>query len=160
MANDQFSHASNSEQFVISYELLCLLRWLIENDAEKLKKIITKALSAGLNEEIKKIERFSSITTDAPHIAEEMQHSIIDFFHTMEVILLESINELTIQKAVEQKLMPAIDHIDASTCDETVVRSSIEKATSTSALKPGSNVQELLFKELLKNWKPSKKTYA
>lgn len=160
MANDQFSPAPNSEQFVISYELLCLLRWLVENDTEKLKKIITKALSAGLNDDIKKIERFHSLATDAPHIAEEMQHSIVDFFHTMEIMLLESINDLAIQKAVEQKLMPAIDHIDASACDETVVRSSIEKATSSSALKQGSNAQELLFKELLKNWKPSKKTYA
>ncbi len=45
-------------QFVLSYELLCLLRWLTEHDAEKLKKIIAKAItSEELSEEMKREDR-------------------------------------------------------------------------------------------------------
>ena len=52
--------------------------------------------------------------------------------------------------------MPTIDHIDSTICDDATVRSSVEKATAKSEQHPKANAQELLFKELLKRWKPSK----
>jgi hypothetical protein len=87
---------------------------------------------------------------------EEIQHSIIEFFSMLETLLLESMKEQAVQKAVEKNLMPTIDHIDSTICDDATVRSSVEKATAKSELQPKANAQELLFKELLKRWKPSK----
>ena len=53
MDNDSFNHDEGSNnQFVISYELIALLRWLLENDTDKLKKIITKAYASGLKDDI------------------------------------------------------------------------------------------------------------
>src|SRR3972149_2629664 len=106
--NDGFS--GENSQFVLSYELLCLLRWFVDHDADKLKKLITKA-----------------------------------------------INEQAVKKAVEKNLMPAIDQIDSTICDDATVRFSIEKAATKIDHNPMENPKELLFKELLKRWKQSNK---
>jgi hypothetical protein len=62
-----------------------------------------------------------------------------------------------VQKAVEKNLMPAIDHIDATLCDTDTVRTSIEKATAKIEINSKDNPQEILFRELLKRWKPPAK---
>jgi uncharacterized membrane-anchored protein YjiN (DUF445 family) len=156
MNNDSFNSNGNSaQQFVISYELLCLLRWLLEHDIEKIKKLVSKALATGLREDIKQFEQLGDVNAD-PAMIEEIQHSIIEFFSMLEMLLLESMKEQAVQRAVEKNLMSAIDHIDSTICDDETVRSSIEKATAKSELHPKENAQDLLFKELLKRWKPSK----
>ncbi|GMU19642.1 MAG: hypothetical protein AMXMBFR12_08340 [Candidatus Babeliales bacterium] len=85
-----------------------------------------------------------------------MQHSIIEFFGMLEIILLETMKEQAVQRAVEKNLMTTVDHIDATLCDDDTLRTSIEKATAKSELHPSENAQDLLFKELLKRWKPTK----
>jgi hypothetical protein len=156
MNNESFNgNNNNAQQFVISYELLCLLRWLIENDVEKIRKMVSKALASGLKDDIKQFERLGDVNAD-PVMIEEIQHSIIEFFHMLEILLLESIKEQAVQRAVEKNLMETVDHIDSTICDDATVRSSVEKATAKSELQPKANAQDLLFKELLKRWKPSK----
>ncbi len=156
MNNDSFNSNNNqAQQFVISYELLCLLRWLLENDVEKIKKMVSKALASGLKEDIKQFEQLGDVNAD-PEMIEEIQHSIIEFFSMLETLLIESIKEQAAQRAVEKNLMPTVDHIDSKVCDDATVRSSLEKATAKSEMYPQANAQELLFKELLKRWKPTK----
>jgi len=139
-------------QFVLSYELLCLLRWLTDHNEEKLKKIVKKAInSEGLLKEIKQLDNHQ------PNNAEDVQHSIIDFFGMLESILLETLNEQVDKHAREQNLMPAIDQIDAAVCDDATVRFSLEKTASKIDNNPNINAKEQLFKELLKRWKPHKK---
>lgn len=139
----------NNAQFVLSYELLALLRWLVDHDAEKLKKIIGKAFKAGLETSLHAIDQ-----TEDPDVLSELQHSITDFLHLLETLLLETASEHVKEKARQQKLLPAIDQIDINQCDNSTVRSSLEKTTSTLADNPNANAKELLFKELLKRWKP------
>lgn len=142
----------NNSQFVLSYELLILLRWFVDHDTDKLKKIIGKALTSGLQEEIQLLDN----TDDAAELS-ELQHSITDFLSTMESLLHETVNEHVKEKARQKKLLPAIDQIDTTLCDNTTVQFSLEKATSTLAKNPDANPEEQLFKELLKRWKPSDK---
>lgn len=156
MNNDSFNNNS-AQQFVISYELLCLLRWLLENDVEKLKKMVSKALATGLKEDIKYFEQLGDVSAD-PVMVEEVQHSIIEFFSMLEMLLAESIKEQAVQRAVEKNLMPTIDHIDSTICDDATVRSSVEKTVAKSEQHPRENAQNMLYKELLKRWKPSKNT--
>ncbi len=149
--SDEFSNKS-SAQFTLSYELLALLRWLADHDADKLKKIIAKAVKAGLQDELHKTDH-----TDQFPMINDMQHSIVDFFMLLESLLLEVIGEHVEQKAREKDLMPAIDHIDTTICDDATVRFSLEKATSKMEHNPNANAKELLYKELLKRWKPHNK---
>ena len=144
--------ANQDEQFAISYELLCLLRWLVENDADKLKKMITRAVQRGLNEKIELIRTF----TDNEAL-EDAQDNMVEFFGTLEGMLIDTMQEQAMNQAFERKLMPAIEHIDATACDETVVQASLEKAHSKITHNPDKNPQEILLNEILKNWKPAKK---
>ncbi len=152
MNDDSFFTPESDNQFVLSYELICLLRWLMDHDSAKLKKMVMHALMSGLKDELERNNPLDDATT-----LENIQESIIDFFEMFEALLLESTNELAIQKAFEQDLIPAIDQIDSTVCDDATVRSSIEKATSDIDKHPQKNPKELLFKELLRRWKPNKK---
>ncbi len=142
----------NNTQFVLSYELLALLNWLADHNADNLKKIIRKAIKSGLQQELQKIERI-----EEPALLADMQHNITDFLGLMESLLIEVISEQVKEKARNQKLLPAIDQIDGTLCDDTIVQFSLEKATSKLASNPEANAKELLFEELLKRWKPSDK---
>jgi len=140
-----------NNQFVISYELLYLLQWIVEHGSQELKQLVGKALAAGLR------ERMHHTDSDV-HISEEMQdYSIVDFFSLLETLLVETINEQAMLKAQEKNLMPALEHIDSTVCDTATVRSSLEKATTKMNKNPDANAQQLLFEELLKRWKPNKK---
>lgn len=151
MNNNEFSH--DNAQFVLSYELLALLRWLADHDADKIKKIIAKALASGLKDEVNRARE----GRNEEETLEEIQHGIIDFFGLLEVLLHETINEHAVQKAMQKNLMPSIDQIDSTYCDNATVRTSIEKATAKIEHNPKENPKELLFKELLKRWKPANK---
>jgi hypothetical protein len=148
MKDDMMTPTNN--QFVISYELLHLLQWIVEHGSHELKQLVGKALAAGLR------ERMHHADADM-HIAEEMQDSIVDFFSLLEGLLIETVNEQAMLKAHEKNLMPALEHIDSTVCDTATVRSSLEKATTKMTKNPNANAQQLLFEELLKRWKPNKK---
>lgn len=150
MNNDSMN---SHNQFVISYELLALLQWLVEHDAERLKKIIARALNSGLKKDMQHVKAYIA---DA-HTHEDIQHSIVEFFGLLEALLLETINEQAMQDAVEKNLMPAIDQLDSTLCDDATIRSSVERATIKLDKSPQDNPQEVLFKELLKRWKPQNK---
>lgn len=147
--------ADKDEQFAISYELLCLLRWLVENDGDKLKKLITRAVGRGLNEKIEHIRTYSD-----SEALEDAHENIIEFFGTLEAMLIDTMQEQAINQAFERKLMPAIEQIDTTACDDTLVQVSLEKAHSKIAHNPDKNPQEILLTEILKNWKPTKKEAA
>ena len=152
MNDDSFYSPEADGQFVLSYELICLLQWLMDHDAEKLKKIVTKALSTGLQKEL-----LAAKETEQNGSLEEIQESIIDFFGMFEALLSESLNEHAVKKAMEKNLFPTIDQIDSTICDNATVRFSVEKATSNIDSNPEENPKDLLFKELLRRWKPDKK---
>jgi len=142
-----------NNQLTISYELLYLMQWLLENEPERLKKLIVQALHKGLKEEMQRAAKEKPLTTN-----EELQYSVVDFLTLLESLLQEAISEQTLKSVNERKLMPALDHIDGNECDEVTVQESVERASHRFESHPQENPQELLFKELLKNWKPDKKS--
>jgi hypothetical protein len=151
MNNDSFSHDSNA-QFALSYELLHLLKWLEQHHADKLKKLIAKAVAHGLHDEIQKTS-----STLNQSILEDMHHGIIDFFEVMDTFLADAITEHVEKKAREKNLLPTLDHFDASLLGHDTMRSSIENTTKKLDSHPHINAKEQLCKELLKKWKPSDK---
>ena len=148
MNNDSFSHDTTS-QFALSYELLHLLQWLGKHDAHRLKKLITKAIANGLHDEM---QRFDALSNQQN--VQDMHNNMIDFFELLDELLFDAINEHVEKKARQKNLLPTIDHIDTSMCDNETVRFSIEKATKKLDHYPNTNAKEQLYKELLKKWKP------
>lgn len=138
----------NTDQLVLSYELLQLLEWLIENEAEAVKKIIKRSLSKGLGKKLKTQEKLN------PSL---VQTSVIDFLELLEVLLFESNHEASVSGVIRKNLMPAIDMIDTGSFNAATVESSAAIASTKKEKNPSENAEELLFKELLKRWKPKKK---
>ena len=68
--NGDLSYKNENGQFTISYELLCLLRWLIEHDTDILKKIVHSAVKSGLQNELQKIDTISDLNLAASGIQE------------------------------------------------------------------------------------------
>ena len=152
MTDNNLDIRGYENQLSVSFELICLLRWLLENDSNKIKKMISKALHAGLRKEIQENRLYSKDFT-----MEDVHNILLDFFDMTEALLTDSLNEHAIQKALEKNLMPSIDRIDSSECDEATVNFSIEKATLKAEKDPKENIQNILMEELLKRWKPRKK---
>lgn len=139
-------------QFVISYQLIRLLQWMMEHDTDKFKKIVRRALAQGLAEEMRADHLLTE--AEAVHSAHEV---VLAFFASLEQVLAEALDEQAIKQATDRKLMPAIEHVDCSELDDVTLKSSIEKATAQCDENPQTSPQDLLFKELLKRWKPDKK---
>lgn len=125
MIKNDIEENVQENQLLVSFELICLLRWILENEDEKIKKIITRALNSGLQEEINKK---TILSKDA--MLYDIHSVLLDFFDMMEILLVESIGEHAIKRVIEKNLMPSIDKIDSSVCDDATVRFSIEKVAS------------------------------
>lgn len=146
-------------QFIISYELLLLLAWLCDNEQEALQNLINKALASGLK------DKLSNNLNVSESEAEILQQTIVDFFATLEHMLIESNHETEFKNIMHRNMFPAIDHIDSTVCDKDTVALSVEKAVTAHEKRSSRNSscaspKEVLMKELLKRWKPTKKTYA
>lgn len=142
---------NSNDKLIISYELLQLMEWMVENESEPLKKFIAKALKHGFEVRLKEVKKYKEF-----YSPEQMQNTIIDFLGLLEVLLFEITNEQEVNNVIQKNMMPAIDHIDINNCDSSILKTSIDVATSKIQKKPKENVQEIFLKELLKRWKPSK----
>lgn len=141
------------EQLTVSYELLCLLQWLMEYEADKLKKIVAKALDKGLHKQVLHKDQAQHIQS-----TDDIQRIISDFFATLELLFIETIQEQDMKKIIENNLLPALNRIDSRLCDDATVRISAEKASATNHDGSVHQAQEVLFQEILRHWKPTKKT--
>lgn len=150
MTNREFD--TTNDQFTISIELLRLMQWIVEHDQEGLKRLISRAISQGLNKKI------TTQREDVPQTSEGTHHDIIDFFLLMETLLIESMNENVVKTALQKNLIPAVNAIDSAALDNQTVRFSLERATNQMQLNPQENPRDLLLKEIIKNWKPNKKS--
>lgn len=135
---------NNDDHFIISQELIIVMQKIIEQYSDELKEIVKKAATKHQN--------------DQPFDAQEAQETILDFLSLFEVLLYETTDEQKVNVQLQKQLMPSIKQIDLTSCDSDIVDSSVENASQKIEDNPKANPQEVLFKELLKQWKPSKET--
>ena len=88
---------------------------------------------------------------------EDIQAIIIDFFELCETLIAEVEHEQSVKKVSAKNLMPTIDQIDSQQCDDDTLRSSIDSITMELDQTPQKSAREVLYKEILKQWKPNKK---
>lgn len=148
MNNNNFDDCS--QNFVISFQLLQLLRWLFEHDQEALKKLIGRSLKNGLDEVLAQ-------PGGRCESEEDLHHNIIEFFELMEALLFEQLHEDEAKRLKERVMIPAADQFDAAVCDDSLMAVSMERAAITIENNPFVDPKEVLCKELLKRWKPGKK---
>lgn len=139
------------DQFVISYELLHVLYWLLKYEEDELSKLINKSFTKGIKEKAKKSDTLAEL-----QLSEDMQNSIVDFFTFME----QEISEITDQettKLMNKDLIKDLDHFDPKQVDYSTVKETISKNVEKLQSKTYSSKTRTHFlKELLRQWKPQK----
>lgn len=152
---DSFN-VDNEKNIVLSYELLYLLRWLIEHESSALKKLVKKALKSGaLKSTNTTIHDYVEIHISDPNI----QQSILEFLGFMDSLLMLVEHEEGTY-LMNNPSIPALNKIDSTICRQEVLQACLEQASLELQSNPNQNIQELLLKELLKRWKPTKKECA
>lgn len=151
-------------QFVLSYELLRLLQWLVEHNTDTLKKLVTKAFKEGFGEELT-AQRQELYSTD-PEI---LQQAVLDFFALLENTLearSDANKEITehlcatcsneehqlVHETGSSALASAITSVDSAMYDRDALATSIARAHKAGKKQTMAIAQETLYKELLKNW--------
>jgi len=143
---------SDNNQFSLSYELLYVLQWITDNEYDILKKIIHRALSEGGVNKMNK-----AVQHNADDLSAQAHQTIIDFFALLEAALINVIHEDNVKYSTQRTILPALNQLDIDPNDDDTVAASAAQVTTAHKKNPGLDAQELLFKALLKRWKPDKK---
>jgi hypothetical protein len=146
------NNKNDKGHFMISYELLRLIRWIIEHDQEGLKRLIERAFDAGLAQEITELQHCGET-----HSVDELQGHVVEFFALLEALLSETAQEESAQEALERSRIPAIRQVDTHECDSVIMAASIAKAAAALDADGYQNGKEIFCRELLKRWKPAKR---
>lgn len=152
--NQKLNKHSHDNQLELSYELLYLLAWLCQYEVPALKKMIDRAVKHGLKHEYFDVD---PAVMDAESY-NNIQMSIVDFFALLEGLLMEAINDEAMNQTTQSDLTPMVEKIDSAAWDTATMQHSLEKTSQKMAHRPEANPKEILLKELLKRWKPQKKS--
>ncbi len=140
-----------SDQFIISHDLLHVLYWLLKYEEVELSKLINKSFLKGLKEKAENKDLLEDM-----QFTEDMQNSIVDFFSFME----QEVADLTDQEATKvmnKQVMKDLDHVDPKQVDYTTVKTTItKKADTVNNAKNEDKSRAVFLKELLRQWKPEK----
>ena len=139
------NNSNGNDQFIISKELINLMQNIIDLYSESFKEVIAQAQK-------------NTNPQNSEFDLQDAQDTILEFLNLMEMLSYEIKHENIVTQHLQLQLMPSINHIDQTTCDEDTVISSIEDATDQMEKNPKANPQELLYKELLKRWTLTKNT--
>jgi primosomal protein N' len=142
--NEQFN--SSVDQCVLSHELVELMDWIVKHHAQDIKRIVTQALGQGLAQRLKKSKNMRDL--------DQAQGSILDFFELMESTLANVSEDLEMNRVVDRVMMPQLNHIDIKACDPETVHATAAVVRAKLKRSTKKNAQELLYEELLKQWKP------
>ncbi len=140
----------NEDQFIVSYELLYILQWLMTYEKEAFTHLVHKAFIQG--------SQFCN-ENDAYDQFEETEHlqsSVIEFFSFLEEEIETVSQAESIKHIMQKNLLKTLDHIDPNLFDPAVIKASM--MATAEKLHPQRNHQakEFFLKQLLKKWTPKK----
>jgi hypothetical protein len=142
----------HDEQFVISYELLYVLHWLLKYEKTELSNLITQAFIKGYEEKLKEQDLYSKIQH-----SDDMQNSIVNFFNFLEHQIAVMNDTQTHKTIMHQDIVKTLDKIDPERFDYDTIKSTV--MATADKIKPTKNHDEaknLFLKELLRQWNPKK----
>ena len=139
------------EQFVISYELLYVLHWLLKYEKTELSNLITQAFVKGYEEKLKQQDMYAQIQH-----TEDMQHSIVNFFNFLEHQIAAMSDTQTHKTIMHRNILKTLDQIDPKRFDYDTIKSTVMATADKIRPKNQDDAKDLFLKELLKQWNPKK----
>ncbi len=134
---------------VLSFELLVLINWLMQNERPMLNNLIKHALKNGLAEEFEKISGIDNI-----EVNEQFYTTVISFLLFMEDGLVQNLSKIKIDKNSKDDIFPVLNKIDMKNINiKPIFSGAKHSSTANSDTEESKNI---LFHQILKNWKPNK----
>jgi predicted P-loop ATPase len=139
------------DQFVISYELLHVLHWLLKYEEAEMSRLITQAFIKGCEDKIHQQDVYAKIQH-----SDELQNSVVNFFSFLEEHIAAISNSENNRKIMDQNIIKALDHIDPKRFDYETIKSTVLATAEKINPKSKKNPKDLFLKELLRQWNPKK----
>jgi len=134
---------------VLSFELLVLINWLMQNEKQMLNNLIKHALKNGLAEEFEKISGIDNI-----EVNEQFYTTVISFLLFMEDGLVQNLSQIKIDRNSKDDIFPVLNKIDMKDINIKPIFSGAKHSTTASV--DTEETKNILFHQILKNWKPNK----
>lgn len=143
----------NEDQFIVSYELLYMLQWLMTYEKEAFTHLVHRAFMQGAQF---CSEHDAQDPQEQFEQTEDLQHSVIDFFSFLEEEIQNASQAESIKNIMHTNLVKTLDHMDPKLFDPAVIQASM--MATAEKLHPQRNHQakEVFLKQLLKKWTPKK----
>ena len=134
---------------VLSFELLVLINWLMQNERQMLNNLIKHALKNGLAQEFEKISGADDI-----EVNEQFYSTVLGFLLFMEDGLIENLSQIKINEENRDDVYTELRKIDLKNINIKPVFST----SKNSKIEPGNlnETKNVLFQQVLKSWKPNK----
>lgn len=157
-------------QISLSIELVCLLNWLLKNEKNLLHSLVKQAVERGLLSDLQQIDVSEQLQSP-----EFLYTTLTDFLDLLEQALIKNLETINVDTTTRDAILPALQKIETDSLDFKTVwlsmqqtkarinkkqrKSSIDgkkilETTTSATLQDPMNI---LFEELLKNWKPNNK---
>lgn len=141
----------HEEQFVISYELLHLLHWLLKYEEVELSKLVTQAFVKGYEEKLKQQKLY-----DQMQHGDDVLNSIVDFFNFLEQHIATVSSTQHSITTIDHNIMKTLDQIDPKRFDYDTIKSTMLATADKIKPKNKNEAKDLFLKELLKQWDPKR----
>lgn len=138
------------DQFVVSYELLYILQWLMTYERQAFSDLIQQAFVQG----VQNVQELDGADQDED--TEYLQHSVIEFFSFLEAEIAHASQAESIRHIMHSNLLKTLDHIDPQIFDPVIVKESMVATAEKIRPKQHHLANDLFLKQLLKKWTPKK----
>ena len=140
----------HDDQFIVSYELLYILQWLITYEKQALAELINKAVAQGSHIPHAENQRNKAEENEL------LQNSVIDFFTFLENQVANASQEQSMQQIIQSNLLKTLDHIDPNSFEASIIRASMVATAEKLQGKENLPAKDYFLKQLLKKWSPKK----
>ena len=151
-----------STSLSLSFELICLMGWLLKNEKTTLNALVKQAIKNGLAKDLSEIN-----PEEYAKISGQLYTTILDFLVYLEEALahnLDSTKNSTHEKTTPETIFPPSKKRSGSNVDHSMLKISMKQTKAelekemqkkAASLDP-DHAKKLLYEHIIKNWKPSK----
>ncbi|MCK4264858.1 hypothetical protein KAW80_00705 [Candidatus Babeliales bacterium] len=137
--------------FLLSFELLYLINWLLKNEKSRLKLLVKQAVKNGLAAEIYKLDESQKQPT------ESLQNGFLDFIAHLEDTLLDHLETTDHIQGIRDKLLTSLNELNISHLDSHTLLTSLRQAEEELSKNSQKDSKRVLLKTIFNNWSPTKK---
>jgi hypothetical protein len=149
-------------QISLSLELVYLINWMLTHQRTQVSVLVKQAVKQGFVEELSALEEVGNAQS-----ADFLHATLTDFLDFLEKNLVKQLETVSLSDATKDAVVPALRKVDMKNLDFKTVWSSMQHTKArlgtpktprrTKKASASQNATDILFEELLKNWKPDNK---